>query len=494
MPLTTGTRLGPYEILSPIGAGGMGEVYKAHDTRLARDVAVKVLGKSFSSDPAYRARFEQEARAAGALNHPNVVAVYDIGRTDESIYVVSELLEGQTLRARMSNGPVPHRIMVEYAVQIARGVAAAYEKGIIHRDLKPENIFLTKDGGVKILDFGLAKMPRFAASAAAATDSPTELLSHPGLVIGTVGYMSPEQVRGHAVDPRSDIFSFGVILYGALACARAFGGDSPADTMSAILRSDPPDLPETVLPGLHLIVRRCLEKASERRFQTMRDLGFALEALAGGKSHGPQASVAAARRWSHKAAIGAALWFLAGAAAAGLLVEILPRRHSVSVKQTSFAQITDDSGAELYPSLAPDNVLIYASDAEGNWDIYAKPLGARDAVNLTRGSPEDDTQPSVSPDGKLIAFRSERNGGGIFVMKRDGSGVRQLAPFGYNPSWSPDGKEVLCADEGISRPDDRQLAVSRISAIEVASGRARVVFPGDGVQPRWSPHGQRIVY
>ena len=399
--LCAGTRLGPYEIAAPIGVGGMGEVYRARDTRLARDVAVKVLGGALSGTPAYRQRFEQEARATSALNHPNIVAVYDIGQTDGSIYVVSELLEGQTLRQRLSAGPIPHRTVVEYAVQVVRGLAAAHEKGIVHRDLKPENIFLTKDGGVKILDFGLAKVPAVRAAAGVATEISTQLMGTiPGIVMGTVGYMSPEQVRGYAVDARSDIFSFGVILYEALACERAFTGESAADTMSAILGSDPPEMPGTVTIGLHLIVRRCLEKNPDRRFQTAQDLGFALEAIAGVKSNPRQEAVPSEPWWRGKGAFAAIACFLVGVVSSATLLWItIPRREAVSVNRLTFSQITDDPGEELYPSFAPGDVVVYASNAEGNWDIYMRRLGELEAFNLTKDSQADDMQPSVSPDG-----------------------------------------------------------------------------------------------
>ncbi|HEY6049816.1 MAG TPA: serine/threonine-protein kinase, partial [Thermoanaerobaculia bacterium] len=283
MTISSGTRLGPYEILSAIGAGGMGEVYRARDTRLSRDVAIKVLPASFSSDADRLRRFEQEARAAGILNHPNITAVLDVGESaDGSPYVVQELLEGETLRHELSGGKLSPRRAIEHAVQIANGLAAAHEKGIVHRDLKPENVFVTTDGRVKILDFGLARMTHAEASPQA-TDLPTATPgTEPGMVLGTLGYMSPEQVRGKPADARSDIFSFGAILYEMLAGQRAFRGDSAADTMSAILREDPPDLSitnENVAPGLERIVRHCLEKSPERRFQSARDLAFDLEAL-----------------------------------------------------------------------------------------------------------------------------------------------------------------------------------------------------------------------
>ena len=284
MTLRAGIRLGPYEILAPIGAGGMGEVYRARDERLKREVAIKVLAASFSTDPDRLRRFEQEAQAAGALNHPNITAVYDIGRHEGAPYVVQELLEGETLRSRLAGETFSPRRAIGYALQIAHGLAAAHEKGIVHRDLKPENVFVTKDGRVKILDFGLAKLvPMPGEGAAPDSHLPTTAGdTEPGVVLGTLGYMAPEQVRGKPADPRSDIFSFGAILYEMLSGERAFRGDSAADTMSAILTRDPPDLSATnrsIPPGLDRVVRHCLEKSPEERFQSARDLAFGLESL-----------------------------------------------------------------------------------------------------------------------------------------------------------------------------------------------------------------------
>ena len=281
MTLTSGTKLGPYEIHSSIGAGGMGEVYRARDARLNRDVAIKILPESFSADADRLQRFALECRAAAALNHPNILSIFDIGDVQGAPYVVSELLEGETLRDRLRDGPLSSRKAIDYSRQIASGLAAAHEKGIVHRDLKPENLFITNDGRAKILDFGLAKLTRPEADISG--DAPTQqIATDAGTVMGTVGYMAPEQVRGKPADPRSDIFAFGAILYEMLSGKRAFHGDSAVDTMSAILKEDPPDLTETngkVSPALERIVRHCLEKNPAERFQSARDLAFNLEAL-----------------------------------------------------------------------------------------------------------------------------------------------------------------------------------------------------------------------
>jgi len=291
MSLTAGARLGPYEILSPLGAGGMGEVYRARDTRLGREVAVKVLPATFSKDSDRLRRFEQEARAASALNHPNILTIHDIGQADGAPYVVAELLEGETLRGRMAAGALSPRRALEHALQIAHGLAAAHERGIVHRDLKPENVFVTRDGRVKILDFGLAKLTE-PAGPSSQTDLPTAApATDPGVVLGTIGYMSPEQVRGKAADARSDIFAFGTILYEMLSGRRAFHGDTAADTMSAILTKDPPDVSTTnqsVPPGLDRVVRHCLEKDPERRFHSAHDLAFDLEALSDASGAAPR--------------------------------------------------------------------------------------------------------------------------------------------------------------------------------------------------------------
>src|SRR5579863_994618 len=284
--LSTGTKTGPYEILAPLGAGGMGEVYRARDSRLGRDVALKIIPGSFARDGDRLRRFEQEARAVAALNHPNILAVFDVGEFDGSPFLVSELLEGESLRAVLDRGPLPQRKTIEYGVQIAQGLAAAHEKSVVHRDLKPENIFITKDARVKILDFGLAKLAQSPGPANNEHDALTRTSSHtaPGVVMGTASYMAPEQVRGQAADPRTDIFAFGAVLYEMLSGQRAFRRDTPAETMTAILKEDPSEFSDAthpVSPALDRIIRRCLEKNPEQRFQSARDLSFALGALSG---------------------------------------------------------------------------------------------------------------------------------------------------------------------------------------------------------------------
>jgi TolB-like protein/Flp pilus assembly protein TadD len=294
MTLSAGTRLGPYEIRAPLGAGGMGEVYRARDERLNRDVAIKVLPSDVAQDPDRLRRFEHEAQAAGALNHPNITAVYDIGHHEGAPYIVEELLKGETLRERLEAGPLPARKATEYGFQIAQGLAAAHDEGIVHRDLKPENVFVSRDGRIKILDFGLAKLTQ-PETDAVGTDSVT--MTEPGVVMGTVGYMSPEQVRGEAIDHRSDIFSFGAILYEMLSGNRAFGRQAAAETISAIMRDEPPELSASaanISPALDRIVKHCLEKDRKNRFQTAKDVAFNLsEQFSQPGTSGPQAAAQA---------------------------------------------------------------------------------------------------------------------------------------------------------------------------------------------------------
>src|SRR5215469_12102547 len=281
MALTSGSKLGPYEIQAPLGAGGMGEVYRARDTRLNRTVAIKVLPDALALDPDRLRRFNQEARAVAAISHPNILAIYDVGTSDQTVYLVSEYLEGNTLRDRLRGGALTVRRACEWAEQIANGLSAAHDQGITHRDLKPENIFITRDDHVKILDFGLAKLSRANADAETLAASGTT----PGLVMGTVGYMSPEQVRGDELDHRTDIFAFGAILYEMLSGQRAFHRDTGPETMTAILKEEPPALTalsSSTPPAIESIVDRCLDKNPKRRFQSAKDLAFALEAVSGG--------------------------------------------------------------------------------------------------------------------------------------------------------------------------------------------------------------------
>jgi Tol biopolymer transport system component len=361
--LSAGTKLGPHEIVAPLGAGGMGEVYRARDARLGRDVAVKVLPASFSSDASRLHRFEQEARAAAALSHPNILAVYDVGTENGAPYIISELLEGESLRDRLRTGPLSLRKATDYAAQIARGLAAAHEKGIVHRDLKPENIFITHDGRVKILDFGLAKLTQPDAAPESQT---VTVHSDPGTVLGTVGYMSPEQVRGKPADARSDLFSFGAILYEMLSGKRAFHGESPAETMSAIMREEPPELTETnrnVPPALERIVRHCLEKNAAERFQSASDVGFALESLSDASGSGTTLHPIPEER--KKARLVPAILALAAvvALAAGFLLGSRARPVSAPV----YHRLTFQRGTVFSARFAPDgHTIIYAASWNGN--------------------------------------------------------------------------------------------------------------------------------
>src|SRR5271167_2776327 len=339
MALTAGTKLDGYEVLGLLGAGGMGEVYRARDPVLKREVAIKVLPSFVSQNPDRLRRFEQEAQAAAALNHPNILAVHQFGSFEGAPYLVSELLEGETLRQQLEHGSMPNRKSRDYGAQIAQGLAAAHDKGIVHRDLKPENVFITRDGRVKVLDFGLAKLmrPEESHDTVMTLTSPATL---PGMVLGTVGYMSPEQVRGEASDARSDIFSFGAVLYEMLTGKRAFKRDTSAETMTAILREEPPELNNTgrqSSPGLQRILTRCLEKNVERRFQSASDLAFAIESLGGTTSTKSVAQPKTKREWLPWAAV--AVGVLALAAAVWLV-----GRWSGTKAQPKFTRLTYQRG------------------------------------------------------------------------------------------------------------------------------------------------------
>jgi len=502
--LAVGTRLGTYEILGVLGAGGMGEVYRARDTKLDREVAVKVLPPRLADDPDALGRLEREAKAVAALSHPNILAIHDFGHEGRIAYAVMELLDGQTLRARLATGGLPARKAVEHAVQIAHGLAAAHEKGIVHRDLKPENVFVLRDGRVKVLDFGLARQ---LVPAGGPDDSVSPTLAHhtdPGTVLGTVAYMSPEQVRGSAVDQRSDIFAFGCVLYELLAGVQAFRRETAAETMTAILKEDPTDAPELdqkLSPALERILRHCLEKDPEQRFQSARDLAFDLESVSGTSAR--SVAVAAvphqsAWRLSPPLAIVAALTLLALGFGLGRWGRPGPSPAQAPLG-TDFIQLTYQSDVLSYPSVSPDgSSFVYAGRGAGNLDVYFQRAGGTNSINLTADCERDDTEPALSPDGTTVAFRSEREGGGIFLMGATGESVRRLTDTGYNPAWSPNGKEIVYATEG-ARPffPYGRSGFAELWAVALGSGEKRRITSSDAAdaaQPSWSPHGHRIAY
>jgi eukaryotic-like serine/threonine-protein kinase len=498
MTLQAGTRLGPYEIVSRLGAGGMAEVYRAHDSRIRRDVAIKVLPPTFAKFADRMHRFEQEARAAGAINHPNLLTIFDTGTADGKPYIVTELLEGHTLRSLMRENGVPAKMAIrkatDYSIQIANGLAAAHERGIVHRDLKPDNLFVTRDGRVKILDFGVAKL-RSADDFALSDDDTMEQDTSPGTVIGTVGYMSPEQVRGQPVDGRSDIFSLGTVMYEMIAGEHPFRSDSAADTMSSILREDPAELSAlnpNVTPGLERVIRHCLEKSADQRFQSARDLAFQLEMLSSTSGAIPTMEMPALSKRSRAALfIGGGL--LAAALAGGwLLGSKASRPHPPRI---GFRQLTFDDGVEVAPAISPDGqTFVFTRGLGAGTDIYLQRVDGRNAINLTKRCRGFDGQPAFSPDGSRIAYRSDCDGGGIFVMGATGESARRVSPDCFNPSWSPDGKQLVCAGESVAQTPTSRGSRSPLWVIDVQSGSKRKLYDGDGVQPSWSPNAHRIAF
>ena len=526
MTLSAGTRLGPYEILAPLGAGGMGEVYRARDSRLGRDVAVKVLPASFAARADRLHRFEQEARAAGLLNHPNLTAVYDIGSHDGAPYVVQELLEGKTLADVLATGRPSIRKAVEYARQIAQGLAAAHEKGIVHRDLKPDNVFVTRDGRVKILDFGLAKLahssddePRFQIATVTATE--------PGVVLGTLGYMSPEQLSGEPADARSDIFAFGAILYEMLAGHRAFRGNSATDTMAAILTRDPPELSLTnqnVPPGLDHIVRHCLEKDPEQRLHSAHDVAFALAEISGGSTASGVAALPQARGrrrpWLRVAAgLAAAAALTAGGFLAGArshpegpptFRQLTFRRGLVSSARFGpdgqtvlYSAAWEESPDELYqarvglpeslPLKVPGGEAIAGVTASGDMAVLLRaapaPILAR--VPITGGAPreiaENVTAADISPKGD--AFAVVRRAGGVSrleypigkTLHETGGGISALR-------ISPDGERVAFFDHPLVDNERGVLVVAERSGSKKTLTREWSSVGGLA----WSPSGDEI--
>src|SRR5262245_4195295 len=424
MALGAGVRIGPYEIVSAIGAGGMGEVYRTRDIRLQRDVALKLLPAGVSSDPDRLARFEQEARAAAALNHPNILAVYDVGSYERAPYIVSELLEGETLRERLGNGPVPARKAIEYAIQVARGLAAAHERGIVHRDLKPDNVFVTADGRVKILDFGLAKLIEREPAALGASVLPTTPpQTMPGLVLGTIGYMAPEQVRGLAADARTDIFAFGALLYEMLSGRRAFGGDTAIDTITSILKEDPPDLPVAerhIPPGLQRIIDRCLEKSPGARFQTAADLGFALESLS---TQSDATRVAAV---------------------------VDEEKQSAPLRRRSVIAWASATGVLVVATIAL--AVGYVSRTPVPSPVVRFTIGEPTDVTFA-GGPAYSPGATVSPDGRQVVFMATRKGADTTVLWIRSLDAAEPYPLngtdGANfPFWSPDSKFIAFFSQG----------------------------------------------
>jgi len=454
MTLNAGTRLGPYEILGPLGAGGMGEVYRAADPRLRREVAIKVLPSAVSSDPDRLRRFEQEALAAASLNHPNILAVYDVGSDTDVPYVVSELLTGATLRQVLGDGALPIRKALDYAAQMAHGLAAAHDNGLVHRDLKPENVFVTKDGRVKILDFGLAKLVSRSASAGVSQMQTAAALTEPGMIVGTPGYMSPEQIRGETADHRSDIFAFALVLYEMLSGRRAFSGASPIETMSAILKEDAPALAlanRSLPPSLDRLIGRCLQKAPDERFQSAKDLAFNLEALSADAAGSLVVPALASGRTRSRRVAGVAVVLLV--ALAGATSGFVWGRKTGSPGAPTFKRLTFRRGTIRSARFAPDGqTIVYAAAWQGH------------PSELFSTRPESAEARSLGLTGANILSIS--SGGEMALRLANGTLAR--APLG---GGAP--REILeNVATAVWGPDGKTLAIVRSIA-----GRRRLEFP-----------------
>ncbi|MFL6235223.1 MAG: protein kinase domain-containing protein [Thermoanaerobaculia bacterium] len=485
-----GRTLAHYRVLEYTGGGGMGVVYKAEDLRLARTVALKFLPPELTRDPDAKSRFLQEARSASVLDHPNICTIHEVGETDDGrLYLAMPYYDGETLRRRIERSPIPIDEAVDIAEQIARGLAKAHRGGIVHRDIKPANIMVTADGVVKILDFGLAKLVGAAA------------ITRTGSSVGTPAYMSPEQARGEDVDHRTDLWSFGIVLYELVAGRRPFRGEHDQAVLYGILNEPPKPLTQVrseTPPELEKIVEGLLAKDPGDRYPSAEGPLGDLRALRNQtmtttvRTQPDRPLVGRGSRWLWAAMV------LGGVAALGGVWAWVRNggggQRPAPAISVSFNQLTDLEGRESFPSLSPDGrSLLYVKAEDGNADIYLQRVGGGNPLDLTHDSPADDTQPAFSSDGQQIAFRSEREGGGLFIMGATGESVRRLTDGGYNPSWSPDSRRIVYATEGVAGPLERRQT-SQLWVMDLVTGVKRLLSRGDAVQPSWSPHGQRIAY
>jgi len=487
-----GTRIGPYEIVGWLGAGGMGDVYRARDTRLSRDVAIKLISGTLVADASRVHRFEQEAIAASQLNHPNILAVYDTGVHDSAPYIVSEVLEGESLRSVLHRGPLPLRKAIEYARQTADALAAAHQKGIVHRDVKPDNLFVLSDGRIKVLDFGIAKLTAPADDGAVRTGMPTDTAA--GTVVGTAAYMSPEQIRGEAVDARSDIFSLGLVLYEMLSGRPAFVRETAPETMTAVLKEEPPDLDATVTPALVRIIARCLEKPREARFQSARDLAFGLDVLSGTHASAqPAPVIAAPRRWRTALGVAIVVLSLLTALASWLKVEA-PPAFEQRLAGATFTPFTNFDGSELDAAISPDGRFVaFIADRGGPFHALLKQVSSGDFVDLTPGVGDvrnagPNRSVGFNADGSEIWINGTLSRR-LTLQPLMGGGSRAfLHEQAVNVVWSPDGTRLVY----FTWAGDPLIVTDRIG------GNAREIVParaGDHNHfPAWSMDGEWIYY
>lgn len=486
-----------YKILEKLGAGGMSEVYLAEDTRLNRKAALKVLPAQFSQDFERRRRFEKEARAVSALNHPNIITIYGIEKSDDFNFMVTELVEGITLRERLAEKVFSPKEAIEIGIQISDALESAHSVGIIHRDIKPANLMIRQDGIVKVLDFGLAKLSNHGGNSG---DFETREHTAPNSVMGTINYMSPEQALGETVDVRTDIFSFGVVLYEMLSGVKPFDGISDAAIYNAAINQDPPSLnkfnPE-ISAALNQLVFRAIAKKREERYQTFSELKLDLQKL----KENPNSALSIDNFWTakQKSKIFKLVFsFIVLILLAATVYSLFFNRASNQAaenKNFTYTQLTSQSGEELFPSLSPDGrSFIYTSRAGGNWNIYSQNIDGSNLVNLTKDSDTENKQAVYSPGGKEIAFRSERGGGGIFVMDANGENVRKISDIGFHPSWSADSKEIVYCTDEISEPGSRTIIPSELWSVNVSTKEKRLITKADAVQPNWSPNNFRIAF
>jgi eukaryotic-like serine/threonine-protein kinase len=491
-----GTQLGPYRIVAPLGAGGMGQVFVAQDTKLDRKVAVKVIPPGMVGDPSLAIRFEREAKALAALNHPNILSIHDFGLEGDTCYSVTELLEGETLRGRLASGALDTASALRIAREIAEGLSAAHAKGVIHRDLKPANIFLTRDGHVKILDFGLARQEPSTLDVDEPLSEATtrDRSTRPGTILGTVGYMSPEQARGQPTDARTDIFSLGVILYEMLTGARPFAGNSDVDVLAAILRETPTPISRKGLripPEVERLTLHCLEKDPASRFQSAGEVAVAIEGLASGSSRAfvlsqlgtkPRAQVVRAVGVSSVVLLSAIALWLGVRGVGGALPPSEP------------TQITSWTGAESEPSISPDGQSVAFTVVNGRGtDIWVSDVRGGSPIRITSDSASNAT-PRWFPDGGALVFSSEREGRqGIWKVSRFGGPPNLLLENGRYPAISPDGKRMAFS-RGLGGGYLRIWVVG----LDDSSRAVELTHDSDGVwdhcSPAWSPDGHLLCY